>query len=587
MAEITLRVPLGRPLTYQEVDDNFKSVQELTLLAQQFALTAQEASTLADAAKNEAIAAKDEALVASGSAALDAQRAEDAADRAEAIADFDGLHNTLAGRNEPGAHDASAIGFKQEGVGAVDQSAEDFFKSFVMIEGFGAKFDGVTNDTQAWVDATNFCRENSKDLRLPAGVSLVDPDVIDISGVNLYGVARGYFNRQGTIIEGTSRTGVLFDQKSYGASRITTHWEGILFRKCNVPARWGYLVNSSFHKVFVEDSDDTFHFGRPDVLGTLWCRWSECQTNVQGRGFVMSGKDMANNNLFVNCMFRGGEPSLLTASSGYGAISNTFINTEFRHSVGKESGGIELGRTENTTFINPYFESNGPSIIANGLNRNVHLINPVFSITRSLDPETDPAAYVLHESGNFNIKIDGGRIYANDVPDQKGLSLIRSKSSTIKPFITVVSPTSVLVSNGSQASLGFSMFRDVPFENIRGEHVEEVETERDGIHHKQTLTWTGRAIHITGSSEVMEENSSTLPLAIPIHFSASAAKALNTGGVGRILYSSGTRRFVRCLVTSNTRFLQFNRESNGTFIDIQFNNLSVGTSILYSITIPL
>lgn len=583
IANTALDVAEGIDAKAQEALDTANAAESVALGIDAKAQTALDNSnaavTVAAGATSTANDAKD---VAEGIDAK-AQEALDTANAAELIAS-----GAASLRPELAQPDGAAlVGFKQEGVGAVEQSVRDVLKSFVLIESFGAKFDGVTNDTQAWVDATNFCRENSKDLRLPAGVSIVDPDVIDISGVNLYGVARGYFNRQGSIVESTSRTGVLLDQKSYGASRITTHWEGILFRKCNIPARWGYLVNSSFHKVFAEDCDDTFHFGRPDALGTLWCRWSECQTNVQGRGFVISGQDMANNNLFVNCMFRGGEPSLLTATSGYGAISNTFINTEFRHSVGNDSGGLELGRTENTTFVNPYFESNGPSIIASVLNRNVKLINPVFSITRSDDPENDPPAYIVHESGTFTLSIDGGRIYANDVESQKGLSLVRSKSTTTKPYVTVISPTSVLVSGGTQESLGFTMFKDVPYENIRGSHTEEVITTRDGIEHRQILSWRGRSVRISGRSVVAEENASTASLIIPIPLLASTAHGITSIGFGRILYGSGVRRFVQTSVTGNHSNLQFTREVDGSFVSIQFNHLSVGTVIIYAIDLPL
>lgn len=61
MAEFTRRVGLGRPLTYQEADDNFKFVEEQADAAEQFANSAYGAQIAAVAARNEAVDSKEQA----------------------------------------------------------------------------------------------------------------------------------------------------------------------------------------------------------------------------------------------------------------------------------------------------------------------------------------------------------------------------------------------------------------------------------------------------------------------------------------------------------------------------------------------
>lgn len=58
-------------------------------------------------------------------------------------------HNLLTGRDSFNAHDASAIGFRQEGEGAVESSVKKKLLAFVTPEDFGAVGDGVTDDTEA------------------------------------------------------------------------------------------------------------------------------------------------------------------------------------------------------------------------------------------------------------------------------------------------------------------------------------------------------------------------------------------------------------------------------------------------------
>lgn len=66
---ITFRLEQGYALSYAQVDENFRSVQELTGLAQQFAIDAQEASDIAAQARDDAIDAKDEAALIVANAA--------------------------------------------------------------------------------------------------------------------------------------------------------------------------------------------------------------------------------------------------------------------------------------------------------------------------------------------------------------------------------------------------------------------------------------------------------------------------------------------------------------------------------------
>lgn len=438
----------------------------------------------------------------------------------------------------------------------------------VNIFDFGAKFDGETNDTDFWVEAIQYCKSKGKKLLLPKGVSIVDPDVIDPLGVSIEGIQGGYFNRNGSIIQSTSKTGNIFTQKNTGTSNITFSWKNILFRNCHNAWQVGYVVNCKFTNLFIEDATGTFEFGMSDVLGTLWNKFLNCQTNTSGRGINITGKDMANSNTFVNCAFRGGESSYLGAVSGYGAIGNTFISTEF-FSKGR-AVGITLGKTYNTTFINPYFESRDHSIRITNQTRGLKLINPTFAVYEG-DGNLNPC-YIHHSSGVLDLSIDGGTVFAVDKEVNKGLSLFHTDKPESLRGVDFTNTPVVNVSGGTVTSIGYSNLSNVGINRVSGNIRMNKVISGSFISNDMTLSYGGKSLSVSFRAAVTNLSIDEVRIPFVDEFYNAAHSVLGTG----ILRSKNKDSIVTFRLSSGKSSLYMYTQDGRV---IQWSDLDVGDYI--------
>lgn len=86
---------------------------------------------------------------------------------------------------------SSLVGFIQAGVGAVTRFVQDKLRERVSVKDFGAKGDGVTNDTAAIQAALTYCYSVNKDLFLPSGNYLISAQLLN-KGVSMIGEGRLY-----------------------------------------------------------------------------------------------------------------------------------------------------------------------------------------------------------------------------------------------------------------------------------------------------------------------------------------------------------------------------------------------------------
>lgn len=102
-------------------------------------------------------------------ALVEANRAQKAADDVAAIIAAGVDHQDLHGRNKPNSHDASAIGFKQGGGGAVESNVQNKLMEWVHVRDFGVVGDG-TDETEKLRLAHNAANS----LRVPVSYEGVD-----------------------------------------------------------------------------------------------------------------------------------------------------------------------------------------------------------------------------------------------------------------------------------------------------------------------------------------------------------------------------------------------------------------------------
>lgn len=162
---IIKRADLGRPLTWDELDDNFQQVDDLTAAA---SAAVSSASAAATSAAGSAVAAANSATAAAGSAADAANFVPNA------------VQSTLVVLAQP--QGAGKSGMLQGG------TVQDALKSCVSVIAHGAKGDfnpttkTGTDDTQAFKDAISYAISNGlRNVYVPAGHYLIT-DEINIGG---------------------------------------------------------------------------------------------------------------------------------------------------------------------------------------------------------------------------------------------------------------------------------------------------------------------------------------------------------------------------------------------------------------------
>ena len=97
---------------------------------------------------------------------------------------------------------SSLVGFQQSGTGAVARTLQDKARESVSVLDFGAKGDGVTVDTDAFIRAIS----TSLNIYIPAGTYLIGPTVLSGTGQMLYlGINTGNASRSGMTILGAGQ----------------------------------------------------------------------------------------------------------------------------------------------------------------------------------------------------------------------------------------------------------------------------------------------------------------------------------------------------------------------------------------------
>lgn len=350
---------------------------------------------------------------------------------------------------------ASLIRFIQGGAGAVAQTIMDKLRRRLDAEDFGVKADGATDDTAAMTNAIARARATARPLHLPAG-TIKTTGVLDISGVTLIGVAKGYRNAQGTIIQGAGTHDVL--------AQLTGNAEDTVMGLHNIRIKgglWGvkvrYMLHSHFSNLHITDCADGFQFGNSSDAGGLFNTFDNIEVHVTGTALDVNGNGFVNANSFNQCYFSGDQyGGRVRCTGGIGAADNVFNCCEF---LGARYG-IELTNTKNTALNECYFESLGPSILLNGYNLGWNADDCVFAGLLNTNA-TGRSAFVYHAAGALNRgSVKGGYAYVPADASHNNLSMFASEqasnfflSVTDEPDLEVAASGFVLYNNLVSANL--------------------------------------------------------------------------------------------------------------------------------------
>jgi hypothetical protein len=352
------------------------------------------------------------------------------------------------------AGDADAVSYIALGTGAVSRAVQDKLRERISGEDFSVAADGVTDDTLAMTNALAAAKASKRPLYLPAG-TIKTSAVLDISGATIIGVAQGYRNADGTIIEGSGNHDGL-SQVTVNADDLHISLQNIRIKNVDWGVKVRYMLHSHWENVFITDSDNGIQFGNSSDSGGLFDRFDNIEVDVTDTALDINGNQFVNANTFNSCFFRGGQyGARLRCNGGIGAVNNVFNATEF---LGAKIG-IELENTSNTVFNQPYLESNGPAIYCVGT-RNIGVtINEGTYGELKNNNTTGKLAFIYHAGvGACTMTVNGGYIYLPADPLTSGLSFVASESPGTfslvmhdRPELDVTA-SSFTVLNGLQSS---------------------------------------------------------------------------------------------------------------------------------------
>jgi hypothetical protein len=290
---------------------------------------------------------------------------------------------------------------------------------------FGCRPGGVFDNTAKLNAVMDEARATSREVFIPAGEWYVSGEV-NISGVTIRGVVHGYQNQNGTILQGDGDNLIFNQQDVAPLDRVRCGVHGIRFENCATALRVSYSVYSHFTDIWAMDTtDDAIICGDVSIIGPLWNMFDRVTgISADGYGLRLAGLNWCNSNVFDTCFFKGttGAVNVLSAS-GFGSLDNKFHNTEIVSAVGP--GIVFNGTNRSTTLEKCFIEPHGPAIVVNNPTADLQLIGNVYGSVRNNIVGYGPN-FIDHKASTLSVRILGGWITTNAIPEQVDLRFIGS-----------------------------------------------------------------------------------------------------------------------------------------------------------------
>lgn len=296
--------------------------------------------------------------------------------------------------------------------------ARGLFGSFAHAAQFGA-IPSPTDSSARLNRFHDFLREAKTKGFYAAGEYTVLQSV-DVSGVDIEGVLKGYLNGEGTrlLCQGNDA----FVQESTSSNNITYSIKKFRISGAGTALNMKYGVYCNVEDFYVRDSVfGIINGGVSGAAGPLWNTFRRGDIRVSDTAMIIQGGSWANANLVEAMYLSGDSRSAYINAGGLGAISNQFVDVEFAG----PAFGVELGRNKSTSFNNCYFESSGPSIHVEGSTSGLSVTECTFGALRE-DNITGVLSHFYHSSSLCRANISGGFVYYE--PGTTLLSFVRTEN---------------------------------------------------------------------------------------------------------------------------------------------------------------
>lgn len=360
---------------------------------------------------DEATQAASEATTSASAASAAAQEALQAAQDAESLAE-----SVVQLRADLLSDSGSQLMVYAAPGGGIGRTVDTRLAEALYAADYGAKGDGVTDDTLALILLFTAAKTRGVPARLHAGTFKVS-STLPINGVCIVGALKGYFNRQGTTIAGDGTFDIIA-QTTYTVSDLTCYIKNLRVTDGITGFNFGYMVNSIFENLFIERCTDGFRLGRSTLFGPLF---NEC-ININARdmlqhGVVIAGNVNCNNNIFRQGYWDGRVSGFYQEAivGGTGAVNNVFQSVEMG-GANSPVGAIFEGRTYATSIRDCYFEPQGTNIWFKGVTDGCSLDNNLYA--GHFQFATDRSSLVEFDLIS-DVSINGGFIYHGNAANKQ------------------------------------------------------------------------------------------------------------------------------------------------------------------------
>lgn len=273
---------------------------------------------------------------------------------------------------------------------------------------FGAKGDGVTDDTASIQSAIDYANDNKiNKVFIPPGQYIVS-STITTGGCSIEGLRANIYGGldNGVVLNAKTKDFIVLAQGTTNSSKIEFNLKNITVHNANVAFEFQYVINSLFENLHAVDCVTGFVLGKPASVGSMFNNFNNLYTRGCDYGIEVDSKEYFNNNTFNNGYIQGNIHAMsLKVSGGYGAVNNTFNNVEFRSGLGR---GVILTSNENTVFNGCYFEVGGNAVHHTNFSSSV-LNDCVYALFKSDNTNSDTA--VIYSVGGSRFTINGGMIF--------------------------------------------------------------------------------------------------------------------------------------------------------------------------------
>ena len=345
-----------------------------------------------------------------------------------------------------------------DSLNALKEQTNILIEQGINVKSFGAKGNGISDDTKAIQDAIDYAVNGNKIVFIPAGVYVISKSIL-LKGVSLIGSPINYINRTGTIFKCSSKTFTAIKQDNINDNMFNL--SNIIVRDALVGFEINRAIHSKFESLAAASCEIGFKIGDSAYEGCEYTEFNHIITDNCRIGVEATSSSLFQNNKFSNsylnastlCMHLQGIVNDLN-----GNYHNVFENVTFKTQYGR---GIELYICRDVTFTNCLFECGGNAIRCMQYST-ISVNNCCFKGFAKENVNDD--INIIYCVGTFNLHLNHGSVYVTS--EHNDIYFYGTDTETSYGNITVSKP---YIAHGG----GNSNFKDFANPVNRCQYVKE------------------------------------------------------------------------------------------------------------------